>query len=35
MVPVIHNAGDLNIGGLARKIGDVAARTRSGQVSPR
>jgi len=34
MVPVIHNAGDLNIGGLARKIGDLAARTRSGQVSP-
>jgi pyruvate dehydrogenase E2 component (dihydrolipoamide acetyltransferase) len=34
MVPVIHNAGDLNIGGLARKISDLAARTRSGQVSP-
>jgi pyruvate dehydrogenase E2 component (dihydrolipoamide acetyltransferase) len=34
MVPVIHNAGDLNIGGLARKIGDLAQRTRSGQVSP-
>jgi 2-oxoglutarate dehydrogenase E2 component (dihydrolipoamide succinyltransferase) len=34
MVPVIHNAGDLNIGGLARKIGDLANRTRSGQVSP-
>ena len=34
MVPVIHNAGDLNIGGLARKISDVAARTRSGQVGP-
>ena len=34
MVPVIHNSGDLNIGGLARKIGDLAARTRSGQVSP-
>jgi len=34
MVPVIHNAGDLNIGGLARKISDIAARTRSGQVSP-
>jgi pyruvate dehydrogenase E2 component (dihydrolipoamide acetyltransferase) len=33
-VPVIHNAGDLNIGGLARKIADLAARTRSGQVSP-
>jgi 2-oxoglutarate dehydrogenase E2 component (dihydrolipoamide succinyltransferase) len=34
MVPVIHNAGDLNLGGLARKIADLAARTRSGQVSP-
>jgi 2-oxoglutarate dehydrogenase E2 component (dihydrolipoamide succinyltransferase) len=34
MVPVIHSAGDLNIGGLARKIADLAQRTRSGQVSP-
>ena len=34
MVPVIHNAGDLNLGGLARKIADIAERTRSGQVSP-
>jgi pyruvate dehydrogenase E2 component (dihydrolipoamide acetyltransferase) len=34
MVPVIHNAGDLNIGGLARKISDLAQRTRSGQVGP-
>jgi 2-oxoglutarate dehydrogenase E2 component (dihydrolipoamide succinyltransferase) len=34
MVPVIHSAGDLNIGGLARKIGDLAQRTRSGQVGP-
>jgi len=34
MVPVIHNAGDLNIGGLARKIGDLANRTRSGHVAP-
>jgi pyruvate dehydrogenase E2 component (dihydrolipoamide acetyltransferase) len=34
MVPVIHNAGDLNIGGLARKIGDLAQRTRSGHVGP-
>ena len=32
-VPVVHNAGDLNLGGLARKIADLAARTRSGQVS--
>ena len=34
MVPVVHNAGDLNLGGLARKVNDVAARTRSGQVGP-
>jgi 2-oxoglutarate dehydrogenase E2 component (dihydrolipoamide succinyltransferase) len=34
MVPVIHNAGDLNIGGLARKISDLASRTRSSQVAP-
>ncbi|MGD0238786.1 MAG: 2-oxoglutarate dehydrogenase, E2 component, dihydrolipoamide succinyltransferase [Streptosporangiaceae bacterium] len=34
MVPVIHGAGDLNIGGLARKISDLADRTRSGHVAP-
>jgi pyruvate dehydrogenase E2 component (dihydrolipoyllysine-residue acetyltransferase) len=34
MVPVIHSAGDLNIGGLARKISDLASRTRSGKVAP-
>ena len=34
MVPVIRDAGDLNIGGLARKIADLAERTRSGQVGP-
>jgi len=34
MVPVIRNAGDLNIGGLARKIADLAERTRTGRVSP-
>jgi pyruvate dehydrogenase E2 component (dihydrolipoamide acetyltransferase) len=34
MVPVIRNAGDLNIGGLARKIADLAQRTRDGQVNP-
>jgi 2-oxoglutarate dehydrogenase E2 component (dihydrolipoamide succinyltransferase) len=33
-VPVIQNAGDLNIGGLARKIADLADRTRSNKVSP-
>lgn len=34
VVPVIHNAGDLNLGGLARKIADLAERTRSNRVSP-
>jgi 2-oxoglutarate dehydrogenase E2 component (dihydrolipoamide succinyltransferase) len=34
MVPVIRNAGDLNIAGLARKIADLAQRTRAGQVNP-
>jgi pyruvate dehydrogenase E2 component (dihydrolipoamide acetyltransferase) len=34
MVPVIHGAGDLNIGGLSRKIADLASRTRSGHVGP-
>lgn len=34
LVPVIHGAGDLNLGGLARKIDDLANRTRSNAVSP-
>ena len=34
MVPVIREAGDLNIAGLARKIADLAERTRAGRVSP-
>ncbi|WP_244884249.1 2-oxoglutarate dehydrogenase, E2 component, dihydrolipoamide succinyltransferase [Carbonactinospora thermoautotrophica] len=34
LVPVIHNAGDLNLTGLARKIADVAERTRTNRVSP-
>jgi 2-oxoglutarate dehydrogenase E2 component (dihydrolipoamide succinyltransferase) len=33
-VPVIHNAGDLNLAGLARKIADLAERTRSNKISP-
>jgi 2-oxoglutarate dehydrogenase E2 component (dihydrolipoamide succinyltransferase) len=33
-VPVIHDAGDLNLGGLARKIADLADRTRANKVSP-
>jgi 2-oxoglutarate dehydrogenase E2 component (dihydrolipoamide succinyltransferase) len=34
LVPVINHAEDLNIGGLARKIADLADRTRSNKVSP-
>ena len=34
LVPVIANAGDLNIGGIARKIADLAARTRDNKVTP-
>ena len=34
LVPVIHNAGDLNMGGVARKISDLAARTRDNKVTP-
>ncbi len=34
LVPVIANAGDLNMGGIARKISDLAARTRDNKVSP-
>jgi 2-oxoglutarate dehydrogenase E2 component (dihydrolipoamide succinyltransferase) len=33
-VPVIHNAGDLNLAGMARKIDDLANRTRANQASP-
>ncbi|CAB4598713.1 unannotated protein [freshwater metagenome] len=34
LVPVIRDAGDLNIGGIARKIADVAARTRDSKITP-
>ncbi|MGO4363202.1 2-oxoglutarate dehydrogenase, E2 component, dihydrolipoamide succinyltransferase [Terrabacter sp. RAF57] len=34
IVPVVKNAGDLNIAGLARAIADVAARTRSNKITP-
>jgi pyruvate dehydrogenase E2 component (dihydrolipoyllysine-residue acetyltransferase) len=34
LVPVIKDAGDLNIAGLAKKIADLAARTRQNKVSP-
>ena len=32
--PVIHNAGDLSLAGLARAIADIAARARSGDLKP-
>jgi pyruvate dehydrogenase E2 component (dihydrolipoamide acetyltransferase) len=32
--PVVHNAGDLSLAGLARAIADIAARARSGDLKP-
>ncbi|SEL48024.1 2-oxoglutarate dehydrogenase E2 component [Blastococcus sp. DSM 46786] len=34
LVPVIHEAGDLSLGGIARKISDLAERTRTNKVTP-
>ena len=34
IVPVVKNAGDLNIAGLARAIADIAARTRDNKITP-
>jgi 2-oxoglutarate dehydrogenase E2 component (dihydrolipoamide succinyltransferase) len=34
LVPVIKNAGDLNIAGLARGIADLADRTRNNKITP-
>jgi len=34
LVPVINNAGDRNIADLARKIADLAERTRTNMISP-
>ncbi|GAA4888391.1 2-oxoglutarate dehydrogenase, E2 component, dihydrolipoamide succinyltransferase [Actinomycetospora straminea] len=34
IVPVVHDAGDLNLAGLARKIADVADRTRANKITP-
>jgi pyruvate dehydrogenase E2 component (dihydrolipoamide acetyltransferase) len=34
MVPVIHDAGDLNVAGIAKKTADLAARTRDNKVKP-
>jgi pyruvate dehydrogenase E2 component (dihydrolipoamide acetyltransferase) len=32
--PVVHNAGDLSLAGLARAVADIAARARSGDLRP-
>ncbi len=34
MVPVIHNAGDLNLAGIAKRVADLAERTRTNKISP-
>ncbi|MCT1357837.1 MULTISPECIES: 2-oxoglutarate dehydrogenase, E2 component, dihydrolipoamide succinyltransferase [Rothia] len=34
LVPVVPNAGDLNLAGLAKKIADVGARTKDGSIGP-
>ena len=34
LVPVLKNAGDLNIAGLARGIADLADRTRNNKITP-
>ena len=34
LAPVIHGAGDLNLGGMSRQIADLADRTRRNAVTP-
>jgi len=34
LVPVIQEAGDLSVSGLAKKITELSARTRNNQLSP-
>jgi pyruvate dehydrogenase E2 component (dihydrolipoamide acetyltransferase) len=34
LVPVIKDAGDLSVGGLAKRIADLAGRTRQNKVTP-
>jgi pyruvate dehydrogenase E2 component (dihydrolipoamide acetyltransferase) len=34
LVPVIHDAGDLSLGGIARKIAELAERTRTNKITP-
>ena len=33
-MPVVKNAGDLNIPGIAKRVNDLAARTRGNKVNP-
>jgi 2-oxoglutarate dehydrogenase E2 component (dihydrolipoamide succinyltransferase) len=34
LVPVVHNADELNIAGLTRAMNDIAARTRNNKITP-
>ncbi len=34
VVPVVRNAGDLNLAGLAKRVADLAERTRTNKISP-
>ena len=34
LVPVIKNAGDLNLGGLAKQIADLGSRAKEGNITP-
>src|SRR5579875_97866 len=34
LFPVIHNAGDLSLAGLAKRVADLAERARAGRVTP-
>jgi 2-oxoglutarate dehydrogenase E2 component (dihydrolipoamide succinyltransferase) len=34
LTPVVHNAGDLSIAGLARRVADLSERTRSNMITP-
>ncbi|MEU4476105.1 2-oxoglutarate dehydrogenase, E2 component, dihydrolipoamide succinyltransferase [Micromonospora sp. NPDC023888] len=34
LVPVIHNAGELNMGGIAKRIADLAERSRANKITP-
>ena len=34
LVPVIKNAGDLNLGGLAKQIADLGSRAKDGNITP-